>query len=321
MSIKQHWLPPILLVTLSLIWGTSFILIKQGLKAFDPETVGALRVSAASLFLIPLAIPRLRQLKPVHYGKLFLSGLLAIFIPAFLFAFAQTRLESAVTGIANSLTPIFTLIIGALLFGQQFRRGSVLGILVGLAGTVLLITGGSGNALGGINSYSLLVIIACVFYATNVNFVKYSIADIPSLVITSVSLMLIGPLAVIYLFWGTDFLVILNTKPGAWQAFGYVVLLGLMSTSVATIIFNKLVKLSTPLFTSSVTYIIPIVAVMWGVLDGERLYLNHYLGMAAIIGGVYLANVRKTTSFSGQSALGSPEPAGDRKGSPGHCSS
>jgi len=321
MSARQGWLPLILLITLSLIWGTSFILIKQGLKSFDPETVGALRVSAASLFLLPLAIPRLRQLKPVHYGKLLLSGLFAIFIPAFLFAFAQTRLESAVTGIANSLTPIFTLIIGALFFGQQFRRGSVLGILVGLVGTVLLITGGSGHTIGGINSYSLLIIVACMFYATNVNFVKYQIADLQSLTITSVSLMLIGPLALAYLFLGTDFLPTLSTKPGAWEAFGYIVLLGLMSTSVATIIFNKLVKLSTPLFTSSVTYIIPIVAVLWGVLDGEQLYLNHYLGMIAIIGGVYLANVRKSTGTIVPPILSSPEPAGDQKGSPGRYSS
>lgn len=279
-----------LLIVLSLIWGTSFILIKQGLKVFAPDEVGALRVSSASLFLLPLALVKLKDLKVRHYGKLLGSGLLGIFFPAFMFAFAQTQLNSSVTGIMNSLTPIFTLIIGAGFFQQRFRGASIIGILIGLGGTVLLIVSKSGGEIGGINLYSLLIVSACIFYATNLNFIKFKIADLKSLTITSVSLMLIGPLAIVYLFAFTDFLVTLQTKPGAWKAFGFIVLLGFMSTSVATILFNRLVKISSPLFTSSVTYIIPIVAVIWGVLDGENLYIGHYIGMVAIIGGVYLAN-------------------------------
>ncbi|HEY8512654.1 MAG TPA: DMT family transporter [Cyclobacteriaceae bacterium] len=295
---KHRWLPLALLILLSLIWGTSFILIKQGLKAFDPDVVGALRVSAAALFMLPVALYKLRNLTPSHYGRLFLSGLMGILIPSFLFAFAQTRLESAVTGIGNSLTPIFTLIIGAVLFRQQFHRSALLGILVGLAGTVLLILSRTGESISGINAYSLLIIVACLFYATNVNFIKYRIADVPSMTITSVSILLIGPFAMGYLFGATNFLQTMSATPGAWRSFGFVVLLGLMSTAIATIVFNRLVKLSTPLFTSSVTYLIPLVAVMWGVLDGERLMLNHYLGMVAIVGGVYLTNMRKAPALS-----------------------
>lgn len=294
---KKGWLPLALLILLSLIWGTSFILIKQGLKAFDPEVVGALRVSAAALFLLPIAIVRLRELTPVHYGRLFMSGLMGILIPSFLFAFAQTRLESAVTGIGNSLTPIFTLVLGAVFFGQRFHRSSLLGILVGLAGTALLILTRTGQSIGGVNAYSLLIIVACLFYATNVNFIKYRIADLPSLTITSVSILLVGPFALGYLFGGTNFVEAMSTAPGAWRAFGFVVFLGLMSTAVATIVFNRLVKISTPIFTTSVTYLIPLVAVMWGVLDGERLMLNHYLGMVAIVGGVYLTNMRKAPAL------------------------
>ena len=176
---KNRWLPLALLILLSLIWGTSFILIKQGLKAFDPDVVGALRVSAAALFMLPVALSRLRELTPVHYGRLFLSGLMGILVPSFLFAFAQTRLESAVTGIGNSLTPIFTLIIGAAFFGQRFHRSSLLGILIGLVGTALLIMTRSGESISGINAYSLLIIVACLFYATNVNFIKYRMASLP----------------------------------------------------------------------------------------------------------------------------------------------
>ena len=290
MNDNPKFIAILLLILLALIWGTSFILIKQGLKVFAPDEVGALRVSAASLFLVPLATTKLRELKLVHYGRLLLSGLLGIFFPAFLFAFAQTRLESSVTGIANSLTPIFTLVIGAIVFHQPFRRASILGIIIGLGGTILLILSNSGEGISGVNLYILLVILGCVFYAINLNFIKYRIPDVTSLTITSVSLLLIGPLAIGYLLGVTDFVKTLQNETGAWRAFGFVALLGFMSTSVATLIFNKLVKISSPLFTSSVTYLIPMVAVMWGVLDGEKLYAGHYAGMVAIIAGVYLAN-------------------------------
>jgi drug/metabolite transporter (DMT)-like permease len=284
----------LLLAFLSLIWGTSFILIKQGLKVFAPDEVGALRVTSASLFLIPLAIVKLRELKSAHYGRLFLSGLLGIFFPAFLFAIAQTRLDSSVTGIINSLTPMFTLIVGAVVFGVSFSRRAIIGMVIGLVGVVILIWANSGGHIAGINLYALFVILASIFYACNLNYIKFKLPDLGSLTITSVSLMLIGPLAMIYLLGFSDFLHKLNTEPMAWRAFGFVVLLGLMSTSVATILFNQLVKISTPLFTSSVTYIIPIIAVGWGVLDGEKLYAGHYIGMVAIIGGVYIASLKRS---------------------------
>jgi drug/metabolite transporter (DMT)-like permease len=283
----------ILLIVLSLIWGTSFILIKQGLKVFEPDEVGALRVSAASLFLLPIAITRLRQLSTKHFGKLLLSGLMGVFIPAFLFATAQTRMASSVAGILNTVTPIFTMLIGVIFFLQRFKPIAIVGTLLGFAGTVMLMLSRSGGVISGINLYALLVIVACIFYGANLNFIKFKISDLSSMTITSVSLMLIGPLALVYLFGFSDFTQKFETHDGAWQAFGFVVLLGMMSTSVATYLFNQLVKISTPLFASSVTYIMPIVAVMWGVLDGERLYAGHYIGMAAIIAGVYLANRKR----------------------------
>jgi drug/metabolite transporter (DMT)-like permease len=280
----------ILLILLSLIWGTSFILMKRGLLVFSPGEVGSIRVVAAMLFLLPLAVTKLKELRGIQYGKLLASGLMGIFIPAFLFAAAQTKMESSVTGIMNSFTPICTLLIGIFFFGQQFRSQSLLGIIIGLAGTIILIFANYGGAIGGLNMYAFLVILACILYGTNLNFIKYRVAELKALTITSVSILLISPLALIYLFGFTEFTTKLTTHPDAWQALGYLVILGIMSTSVATILFNYLVKISTPLFTSSVTYIIPIVAVMWGLLDGEKLLPGHFIGMLAIIGGVYLAN-------------------------------
>jgi drug/metabolite transporter (DMT)-like permease len=278
-----------LLILLSLIWGTSFILIKRGLIIFSPGELGSIRVLAASVFLLPFAFTRLKQLQSHHYPKLLASGLMGVFIPAFLFAAAQTRLESSVSGIMNSLTPICTLIIGVLVFKQQFRTQSLFGIILGLIGTVILILSNTGGELGGFNAFALLIVVACVLYGSNLNFVKYKFTDLRALTITSVSLMLIGPLALVYLFGFTEFTSKLS-QDGGWQALGFIVLLGIMSTSVATILFNLLVKISSPLFTSSVTYIIPIVAVLWGLFDGEKLLPGHFIGMIAVIAGVYLAN-------------------------------
>lgn len=279
-----------LLILLSLIWGTSFILMKRGLTVFSAGEVGSIRVVAASIFLLPIAIVNLKKLSGNQFAKLFASGLMGIFFPAFLFATAQTRLESSVSGILNSLTPICTLIVGVVLFKQPFRTQSLLGIIIGLIGTVILVFANYGGAVGGFNAFAFLVIIACVFYALNLNFVKYKITELNALTITSISILLISPLALIYLLGFTDFTTKISNQAEALPALGYIVLLGVMSTSVATILFNLLVKISNPLFTSSVTYIIPIVAVAWGLFDGEHLLPGHFVGMMAIIGGVYLAN-------------------------------
>lgn len=280
----------VLLIVLTLIWGTSFILIKLGLKVFAPNEVGALRVTAAGLFLLPAAWVRIRELTKDHYGKLFLSGMMGIFIPAFLFATAQTRMDSSVAGMLNTLTPIFTLIIGSVVFKIKFRNLAVIGILLGFIGAIVLMFARSGGELGAINVFALLIVVACIFYACNLNFIKYKITDLNALTITSTSVLLISPLAIIYLLGFTDFTAKLGSVEGAWRACGFVVLLGIMSTAIATFLFNRLVKISTPLFASSVTYLMPIVAVGWGLLDGESLGLGHFIGMAAVITGVYLAN-------------------------------
>lgn len=279
-----------LLILLALIWGTSFILIKQGLKVFAPDEVGALRVASAALFLLPAALMRFKELTRDHYWKLLLSGLMGIFIPAFLFATAQTNMDSSVAGILNTLTPIFTLLIGAFIFNQKFKNLAIVGIVLGFLGGVVLMFARTGGEIGSLNLYALLIVIACIFYAVNLNFIKYKITDLKALTITSGSLLMIGPLAFIYLFGFSDFTTKLQTIDGAWRAAGFVILLGIMSTAIATFLFNRLVKISTPIFASSVTYIMPIVAVAWGLYDGETLGLGHFIGMTAITIGVYLAN-------------------------------
>ena len=280
----------IMLVGLAAIWGSSFILIKKGLVVLSAQEVGSLRIVAASLFLLPFALSRLNRVDRSKFLPLVGAGFLGSLIPAFLFAVAQTRLESAITGVLNTLVPIFTILIGFVLFGQRQSRMVFLGILIGFIGTAILITAGDGGSFGGINAYALLVVLATLCYASNLNLIKAKLNDLHPLTVTSISLFLVGPIATVYLFGFTDFVTKLSTVEGAGLATFYICLLGVLGTSIALIIFNRVLQMTDALFASSVTYIIPIVAVIWGVIDGERIYAIQYLGMLAVGLGVYIAN-------------------------------
>ena len=283
-----------LLLLLALIWGSSFILIKTGLKGLSAGDVGALRILSASVFLIPMALKSLRHLTRKHWGLLFTIGLCGSLIPSFLFAVAQTSLPSSVAGILNALTPMFTMVLGVLFFHQSLSRRTFLGLLLGLAGTAYLILADGNGGLEGINLYALLVIMATVFYGANLNIIKFKIQDLNARTITSVSLLIVGPFAAFYLFVISDFassITMENATP-----IGAILLLGVLGTAIALVLFNELVKITNPVFTSSVTYIIPIVAVGWGLVDGEKLATHHVIGMTMIITGVYLANKKRTVA-------------------------
>lgn len=290
MSNERPFLSVSLLLLLSLIWGTSFILIKKGLVVFDPVEVAAIRMTVAGLVLLPFALLRFKEVQRDQYGHLFFIGMIGIFIPAFLFALAQTRLESSLAGVLNSLSPLWTLIIGAFFFQQRFRGYVILGIVLSFAGALVLSFSRSGGFSMDFNVYALLIVLACALYGTNVNYIKFKIHNLGSVTITSMAVSLVAPMGVIILFGFTDFLQKLKDVPGAWTALGYLAILAIMSTAVANLLFNKLIKLRSPLFAASVTYIMPLVSVGWGLLDGEQLFLGHFIGMAAILGGVYLAN-------------------------------
>ncbi len=290
---NQNALAWTILIVLALIWGTSFILIKKGLVVYSPGEVGAIRILAASLFLVPISIPKLRKLTARQMKLLFVIGMVGSFIPAFLFAIAQTRLDSGITGVLNGLTPVFVLIMGAMFFAQKITRAAGIGVTLAFGGTALLMLAGSGGRLSGLNYYALFVVLATMCYGVNVNVIKYYLKEINALVITSVSLLFMGPLAGAYLLYGTDFANKLATAPGGFKAAGYVVLLGVMSTAVALIMFNKLVKIKTPLFASFVTYLIPIVALGWGIYDGETLVAGQVAGIVAVLIGVFISNRKR----------------------------
>ena len=276
-----------LLAILALIWGSSFILIKKGLLAFSAAEVGALRIVAAAAFLVPVAIPAVYRLTARHFGLLLLIGLVGSLGPAFMFALAQTQLSSSVTGILNAVTPLNVLLIGAAFFHKTITKKEVIGLGIGFLGAVMLTLAGSTGF--GLNYYALLVVLATICYGFNLNIIKNYLGDLKPIVITGVSLLLVGPAAAVYLFGVSEFWAKAATD-AAWWPLMAVICLGVLGTAIALILFNQLVQIRTAVFASSVTYLIPIVAIGWGVLDNESLTYQHFVGMGAILGGVYVAN-------------------------------
>ena len=287
MSENKSMLAWVMLGGLALVWGSSFILIKKGLEVYTAGEVGAIRILSAALFLTPVALKNLSSLSKRNWQLLFVVGLCGSTIPAFLFAVAQTHIDSAIAGVLNAITPMFTMIIGFVFFKQKASLMVTLGLLLGFLGSILLIMTGAGG-IAQINLYALLVVLATVFYATNLNLIKYFITDLKAEVITSVSLLIVGPAVGIYLLFYTGFVNTLMHAEGAGVALSYLAFLGVIGTAMALIVFNHLVKITSPIFTSSVTYIIPAVAVGWGLVAGEKLLLGHYGGMVLILVGVYL---------------------------------
>ncbi|AGA77788.1 DMT family transporter [Echinicola vietnamensis] len=289
----RSWL---LLGFLSLVWGSSFILIKKGLVVFSPGEVGAYRIVSAAAVLLPLSLPRIARLNRKQIGNLMAVGLVGSFLPAFLFAKAQTQLSSSITGVLNALTPLFVVLIGALFFKAKITLRNGLGLLIAFVGVIILISvkeGSSLSSLSSINSYAFLVILATICYGINLNIIKHWFEALKPVEITAISLLLALPVALGYLISQTDFIPKLLYQEGAPLAAGYLTILGVLGTAVSLIVFNGLVKIASPVFASTVTYLIPIVAIAWGVLDGEVLLSGHFIGMIAVITGVWIGNRKK----------------------------
>jgi drug/metabolite transporter (DMT)-like permease len=280
----------VLLLILTLIWGSSFILIKRGLDAFSANEVGALRIVAAAVVMIPTAFRKVKSLKRQHWFWIFSVGFFGSMIPSFLFAIAETRLDSSIAGVLNALTPMFTVIFGIIFFHQYITKRIIIGLIIGFGGTLLLVSAGVGGFLTNLNYYALYILLATLFYGFNVNIIKYKLSGVNALTLTSLSMLFVLPIALYYLLVHTPFITTMETHPLAWDSFFYVVLLGIMSTAVAMTMFNKLVQISSTIFASSVTYLIPIIAVIWGLIDNEILLLQHYIGMLVILIGVYITN-------------------------------
>lgn len=275
------------LIILALVWGSSFILIKRGLVGLTPMQVGSLRIIFAAIFLLLIGFRSLSKI-PLHQWKyIALTATLGTFIPAFLFSIAQTQIDSSVSAILNSLTPLNTMILGGLAFGLSFKRSQIFGVIIGLIGTFLLIINGAIHHPEQNYYFAILVIIASICYATNVNLIKKYLSDLSPLSITTGNFLVLLFPSLIVLFF-SDFFEVISVDRVQHSVL-YIIVLGVVGTGIANIIFFKIIQISSPVFATSVTYLIPIVAFSWGLLDNEMLTPVQFLGAFIILIGVYLS--------------------------------
>lgn len=284
------------LILLALTWGSSFILMKKGLIYFDSTEVAAFRITIASLVLLPIALRNLNKLKG-NLGPLFITGLFGNMLPAFFFAHAQTEIPSAISGMLNSLTSLFTLLIGVLLFRTKTTWVQVSGVLVALLGAAGLI-GFDNMVRFGSNTemdarYALLIVASTIMYGTAVNTIKAKLQHMRPTHISALAFMLVMPWCLTYLLLGTDFTDDLIERPESWMGVFYLAILAVVGTAIAVVVFNRLIKETTAVFATTVTYLIPIVALGWGILDGESITLTDVLFMILVLLGIFLINMKK----------------------------
>ena len=276
-----------LLLLLGIIWGSSFILIKKGIVVYTTKEVAMLRLGIAWLTLLPFTWKSIKSTPKKAWKPLAIVGLFGNGIPAFLFTEAQSELDSSLIGILNSLVPLFTFIIAIFVFRTKWKISNLLGILIGLTGAIWLIAGG-GLVLDQAH-YAWLIVIATLCYSISLNTIKAYLQEISSIQISSLAFIFVGPPCILGLVFSDFHSTLMSTK-GSWQALAYITILAVLGTSIALVLFNKLVKNSTAIFASSVTYLIPIIAVFWGIVDGEQISINHFLGIGIIFIGIYLVN-------------------------------
>lgn len=279
-----------ILIILSLIWGSSFILIKKGLVGLTPMQLGALRIVFSAIFIFVFGFYTLKFIKKDKWKWLIISGFVGTFFPAFLFAFAETEIDSSIASILNSLVPLNTVLLGFAIFKIASTKRQIFGVIVGFLGTALLI--GSGAQLNPNQNYLYagLVLISGVMYGLNVNIIKRYLQDVNAIGIAFGNFAAIIIPAIIVLLFTNFFTKETLQSPIVLTSIGYIVILSAFGTALAKVLFNKLVQMATPVFASSVTYLMPVVAVGWGFLDGEEFSVWQVLATLLILLGVYLAN-------------------------------
>jgi drug/metabolite transporter (DMT)-like permease len=287
---KSKTLSWIILITLAMVWGSSFILMKRGLDAYSSDEVAALRISIAFLFLAPFLLKHYKINVKKYFPGLFIMGVFGNLIPAFLFTKAETQISSSLAGMLNALTPIFTVIVSLIWLKTKPSSRKVTGIIVGfISASCLMLFDKTEDTFQNI-IYSLLIFMATFCYAISINGIKKYLSDLNSITATVGAFCITGPLALVYLFGFTDFTVHFQQNPAALSSLGYISILAIVGTALSVILYNILIKKAGVLFASSCTYLIPVVAVLWGLFDGENVNFAQVLSIVAIILSVYLIN-------------------------------
>jgi drug/metabolite transporter (DMT)-like permease len=290
MKLEKKW---IYLIALSLIWGSSFILIKKSLIGLSPLQVGSLRIVFSSIMIFLIAFNKIKTIQKDKWRWIAVSAVIGTFFPAFLFAFAETQIDSAVAAILNSLVPMNTVLIGLAVFKISTTKTQSVGVIIGFIGTSVLIISGSDLNPDQNYLYSGLVIICSILYATNVNLIKKHLYDVNAVAIAAGQFFVIFVPSIIVLVYSGFFDLEFRNNDLLYDSLLYVLLLSFFGTAMAKILFNKLIQISSPVFASSVTYSMLIISVLWGILDGELFNINQAVATILIIIGVYLSNKKK----------------------------
>lgn len=286
---KEKW---ILLAVLSIIWGSSFILIKKSLLHFTPYEVGALRVLIAGILLLPLAIRNLKKFPKKNIKWLILAAVTGNFIPMFLFPIAEESVSSSIAGIVNSMMPIFVILVGLIFWKFKTTRKQVIGVAISFTGACILAF--SGNSSGELKLVPVLLLLAATLgYAISMTTVKSKLHDIPAKILSAFvfSVVLLVPALVTLVI--TGFFKNHDADSAFFTGLGYVSLLSVFGTGLAMMLNYRLLNISTPLFASTVTLLMPVVAVIWGILDGEELSPMQFAGGLIIIGGLIFLRAKK----------------------------
>lgn len=278
-----------LLAFLGCVWGSSFILMQLGLKGVNSVQMGSLRILFAGFFLIAVGYKQIAKI-PLHKWKyIVITSLFGTFLPVYLFAVALSKIDGSVSSILNSLTPLNTLIFGLLFFGLSVQRRQVFGVILGFLGCVLLVWFSEGENTTKNYYYALLVLLATLFYGINVNLIKKYLSDLKPLTISAGNFVVLFIPALLVLYFAGFFEVIQEEK--VQTAMGYIAILGVVGTGLSNILFFKLIQLSSPVFAASVTYIIPVVAILLGYFFmNESLNLIQASGALVVLLGVYLSS-------------------------------
>ncbi len=287
---KEKW---IILAVLSLIWGSSFILIKKSLEHFSPYQVGALRVLISGILLSPIAILNWKNFPIKQLKWLLLAAFAGNFIPMFLFPIAETKVSSSIAGIMNSMMPIFTIIVGALFWKTKTTSRQILGILISFSGVVLLMVSGEKSAETPI-FYVGLLLFAAFLYAVSVTTVGAKLTHIPAKMMSSFVFFYVLFLPSLFSLYFSDFFKVFSFTKENMIGMGFVATLSVLGTGLAMMLQYRLMSISNPLFASTVTLLMPVVAVIWGVIDGESFTVPQAFGALIIFLGLIFLRKKKS---------------------------
>jgi drug/metabolite transporter (DMT)-like permease len=291
-----------LLILLSLIWGSSFILMKRGMHSLDGHAifsyvqVGALRMLIAGIVLLPFAFFNLKKIQSFrHFLSLAAVGFFGNFFPAFLFTYAETGLSSGFAGMLNSFTPVFTVLIGYVVFKARVLPVQFLGLFIGILGVTALMVAGKQMSGTGSWWHIFAIVLATFMYGISLNTIKHTLHDFTALEITSLAFFIVLIPALGVTFYHNTFQMLFENRY-AYEGLGFVSILSLLGTAIALILFNYIIQLSSPLFASSVTFFIPIVAVLIGLGFGEKISVFQIASMGVVLIGVLVVNVLGSNS-------------------------